>query len=118
MGMTIAPDGSVTDPDAGKIGDQQVAANREQIRSAAERRLKALLAKANATDVEIGNALRAAVADAPLHVPDGAPHTDPAVILSELQRSTNQAVVDQMAKIRGIKKPRRRHEDGLHAQSW
>lgn len=104
LGMTIAPDGTVTDPEAGTITDEQVAREREHVRAATEERLKALLVKANATDVEIGNALRAAVGDTPLHVPDGAPHTDPAVILAELQRANDQAVVDQMNKIHGIQK--------------
>ncbi|MBP3083672.1 hypothetical protein [Mycolicibacterium fortuitum] len=104
LGMTVQSDGSVVDPQAGKTSDKQVAQQRENVRAAAEQRLKALLAKATATDVEIGNALRAAVSDKPLPVPAGAPHTDPAVILSELQDATNQAVLDQMAKIRAIQK--------------
>lgn len=104
LGMTVQSDGSVVDPQAGKTSDKQVAQQRENVRAAAEQRLKALLAKATATDVEIGNALRAAVSNKPLPVPAGAPHTDPAVILSELQDATNQAVLDQMAKIRAIQK--------------
>lgn len=102
MGMAIQPDGSVTDSQAGKVADRTEAAIRGRVRAAAESRLKALLAKATATDVEIGNALRAAVADKPLPVPDGAPHTDPAVVLANLQQSADRAVVEQMTKIRGI----------------
>ncbi|WP_052238410.1 hypothetical protein [Mycolicibacterium setense] len=104
LGMAIHPDGSVTDPQSGKIRDKQVAQQREQVRAAAEQRLKALLVKAKATDVEIGNALRVAVADKPLPVPAGAPHTDPAVVLAQLQQATDQAVVDQMSKVHGIQK--------------
>lgn len=104
LGMAIQPDGSVTDPQSGKIRDKQVAQQREQVRTAAEQRLKALLVKAKATDVEIGNALRVAVADIPLPVPAGAPHTDPAVVLAQLQQATDQAVLDQMSKVHGIQK--------------
>ncbi|MGV0809023.1 hypothetical protein [Mycolicibacterium setense] len=104
LGMAIQPDGSVTDPQSGKIRDKQIAQQREQVRAAAEQRLKALLVKAKATDVEIGNALRVAVADKPLPVPAGAPHTDPAVVLAQLQQATDQAVVDQMSKVHGIQK--------------
>jgi hypothetical protein len=102
MGMTVKSDGSVVDPQAGKVVDRQEAAARERVRAEAESRLKALLVRATATDVEIGNALRAAVADKPRTVPDGAPHTDPVVMLENLQDITDRAVVEQMAKIHGI----------------
>lgn len=102
LGMKINRDGSVTDPDAGKSKDEHVNAERAKVRANAEERLKALLVKATATDVETANALRAAVGDKPLPVPQGAPHTDPSVALAELQQVTNQAVVDKMAEIRGI----------------
>lgn len=104
LGMQIRPDGSVVDPQAADVTDENEAAQRERVRATAEERLKALLVKATATDVEIGNALRVAVADKPIQVPDGAPHTDPTFLLAELQEATNQAVIDQMAKIRGIQK--------------
>ncbi|WP_237075869.1 Tox-REase-5 domain-containing protein [Mycobacteroides abscessus] len=104
LGMTINRDGSVTDPDAGKSKDEHVNAERAKVRANAEERLKALLVKATATDVETANALRAAVGDKPLPVPQGAPHSDPSVALAELQRVTDQAVVDKMAEIRGIQK--------------
>lgn len=102
LGMKISRDGSVTDPDAGKSKDEHVNAERAKVRANAEERLKALLVKATATDVETANALRAAVGDKPLPVPQGAPHSDPTVALAELQRVTDQAVVDKMAEIRGI----------------
>lgn len=104
LGMKINRDGSVTDPDAGKSKDEHVNAERAKVRANAEERLKALLVKATATDVETANALRAAVGDKPLPVPQGAPHSDPTVALAELQRVTDQAVVDKMAEIRDIKK--------------
>ncbi|PJK18547.1 hypothetical protein [Mycolicibacterium goodii] len=104
LGMQIRPDGSVVDPHAADVTDENEAAQRERVRATAEERLKALLVKATATDVEIGNALRVAVADKPIQVPDGAPHTDPTFLLAELQEATNQAVIEQMAKIRGIQK--------------
>lgn len=104
LGMQIQPNGSVVDPQAADVTDEDEAAQRERVRATAEERLKALLVKATATDVEIGNALRVAVADKPIQVPDGAPHTDPTVLLEELQEATNQAVIDQMTKIRGIQK--------------
>ncbi|MBF9327948.1 MULTISPECIES: hypothetical protein [Mycobacteroides] len=102
LGMKINRDGSVTDPDADKSKDQQINTERAKVRANAEERLKALLVKATATDVETANALRAAVGDKPLPVPQGAPHSDPTVALAELQRVTDQAVVDKMAEIRGI----------------
>jgi hypothetical protein len=73
LGMKVNPDGSVTDPNAGKSSDQQEADLREQVRSTAEARLKHLLSVAGTTETEVANGLRAAVGDPTAAVPANAP---------------------------------------------
>ncbi|RIT42431.1 hypothetical protein D2E80_22300 [Mycobacteroides abscessus] len=71
--MKVNPDGSVTDPNAGKSSDQQEADHREQVRSTAEARLKHLLSVAGTTETEVANGLRAAVGDPTAAIPANAP---------------------------------------------
>ncbi|WP_255784570.1 GH-E family nuclease [Mycobacteroides abscessus] len=73
LGMKVNSDGSVTDPNAGKSSDQQEADHREQVRSAAEARLKHLLSVAGTTETEVSNGLRAAVGDPTAAIPANAP---------------------------------------------
>lgn len=73
LGMKVNPDGSVTDPNAGKSTDQQEADRREQVRSTAEARLKHLLSVADTTETEVANGLRAAVGDPTAAIPANAP---------------------------------------------
>ncbi|SHT79300.1 Uncharacterised protein [Mycobacteroides abscessus subsp. abscessus] len=73
LGMKVNPDGSVTDPNAGKSTDQQEADHREQVRSTAEARLKHLLSVAGTTETEVANGLRAAVGDPTAALPANAP---------------------------------------------
>ncbi|MDH6196413.1 hypothetical protein M2272_003056 [Mycobacterium frederiksbergense] len=94
-GMKIMPDGSVVDPQAG-ISDPQVALTRLAIQQTAEEQLKALIAQANATEVEVANALRAAVGDAAKiqPVPSGAPSAPTA---KQIEQKKNQTEVFQKA---------------------
>jgi hypothetical protein len=73
LGMKVNPDGSVTDPNAGKSSDQQEADHREQVRSTAEARLKHLLSVAGTTETEVANGLRTAVGDPTAAIPANAP---------------------------------------------
>ncbi len=79
LGMKVNPDGSVSDPNAGKSSDQAEADHREQVRSTAEARLKHLLSVAGTTETEVANGLRAAVGDPTAAIPANAPRpTQPA----------------------------------------
>ncbi len=90
LGMTVNPDGSVTDPNAGKSSDQQEADHREQVRSTAEARLKHLLSVAGTTETEVANGLRAAVGDQTAAISANAPRPAPA--------ATKPAAADEQPK--------------------
>ncbi|WP_396913902.1 hypothetical protein [Mycolicibacterium sp.] len=77
MGMTIQPDGTVLDPKTSEDLDLPTALDRQMVQVDTEKRLKALLVKATATDVEVANALHSVVGefDKVQPVPAGAPGT-------------------------------------------
>ncbi|WP_396912920.1 hypothetical protein [Mycolicibacterium sp.] len=68
-------------------------------------RIVAMLAAAQEADENLARVFTAAAGGEPeAPAEHGVAGTDPAALLSELQRATDQAVVDQMAKIQGIQK--------------
>ncbi|SIJ32891.1 Uncharacterised protein [Mycobacteroides abscessus subsp. bolletii] len=89
MGMKIQPDGTVVDPQERKTKSTQESFDRLRVRTTAQERLKALIVKATATDVEVANALRMAVGDidkiAP--IPAGAPSAPTA---KQVEQKKNQ----------------------------
>ncbi|WP_462216164.1 WXG100 family type VII secretion target [Mycobacteroides abscessus] len=111
LGMKVNPDGSVTDPNAGKSSDQQEADHREQVRSTAEARLKHLLAVAGTTETEVANGLRAAVGDPTAAIPANAPRptqpgTKPAAAGEQPKPGEKPpAVSDPLAQLLGVGDP-------------
>ncbi|MBP2453003.1 hypothetical protein [Mycolicibacterium lutetiense] len=89
MGMKIQADGTVFDPEASKEYDVQTALTRQMVQADTETRLKALLVKATATDVEVANALRAVVGDSDKiqPVPAGSPS---ALTPEQIEQKKNQ----------------------------
>lgn len=111
LGMKVNPDGSVTDPNAGKSSDQQEADHREQVRSTAEARLKHLLAFAGTTETEVANGLRAAVGDPTAAIPANAPRpaqpaTKPAAAGEQPKPGEKPpAVTDPLGQLLGVPDP-------------
>lgn len=111
LGMKVNPDGSVTDPNAGKSSDQQEADHREQVRSTAEARLKHLLSVAGTTETEVANGLRAAVGDPSAAIPANAPRptqpgTKPAAAREPAKPGEKPpAATDPLAQLLGVGDP-------------
>ncbi|SIM93350.1 GH-E family nuclease [Mycobacteroides abscessus] len=111
LGMKVNPDGSVTDPNAGKTTDQQEADHREQVRSTAEARLKHLLSVAGTTETEVANGLRAAVGDPTATIPANAPRptqpaTKPAAVGDQPKPGEKPpAATDPLAQLLGVGDP-------------
>lgn len=94
---------TITPPDTTDWEEDDVKKLADKMRDL-EDRIVALLAAAQEADENLARVLNAAAGGEPETPAEQGATGGPAAILSELQRATDQAVVDQMAKIQGIQK--------------